>query len=163
MNRVPLLWVGGIALTGLAGWGAFAWDQKRKARFTQQFHEALLQLLDPSAQGLDQEPALNIAYVDQANQEALRKHGRRVAQYSGSVALQYAEAIEASFGFWGDDEDRLYALFRELGDKALISQVAKSYQERFTTNLIERFRQKLDEQEIRILLNIIKTKPPYSI
>ena len=89
---------------------------------------------------------------------------REVLVLKTSTASRYADQIHKAWGSWyegGDDEEKVYGVFRKLKDKVQVSQVAKAYQETFSKNLIDTLKDRFDKSEITIVLNIIKALPNY--
>ena len=113
-----------------------------------------------TANNLDAENAFNIYYLT----KVLQNVNGQVIAMSESSATSYAKQINKAWGAWyegGDDEDAVYAVFRKLKDKVQVSQVAKAYQSTYSKNLIDTIKDRLSEDEIKIILNIIGQIPNY--
>lgn len=91
-----------------------------------------------------------------------------------SVANKYAEQIYNAFGFFGDDEDVIFGVFRALKTQSQVAWLAKAFKEKYKADLLT-FLQKgtkttqymrpvssgLNASEMTQILNIIKSKPKY--
>lgn len=69
-----------------------------------------------------------------------------------------AKSIEDSFGFFNDDEEQIYAVFRSLTDKGQVSQIAYEYANLFNSDLLGDLFEYLGKNELYniwiIILNI---------
>ena len=132
-------------------------DRKRDKKASQLFN-ALERILDGEKGQLQWETAFDIHYIKKLKID--RSKTLLVLQHE--VALKYAKQIYEAWKIWykgGDDEAKVFGVFRELADKVQISQVAKAYQDSYNSNLIDVIKDRLSENEIKTLLEIIKKKP----
>lgn len=160
MNRNMLKIAGGVAGVGLGLSVYMTWNKKRKDKLASQILRELSKLIKPATSGLLSESAFDIHYKD----EVLKKVNGRVLTIRADTASKYAEQIHSAWAAWwrgGDDESKVYAVFRKLRDKVQVSQVAKAYQASFKINLIDKLYERLDEKEIRKVLTIVKKLPGY--
>lgn len=121
---------------------------------------AIVAQIQPVSNGLGAQNAFDIHYLN----KVLQAVNKQVLVLKTSSALGYANQIHNAWGAWyqgGDDEDKVYAVFRKLKDKVQVSQVAKAYQETYSKNLIDTLKDRFDKDEITIVLNIIKALPNY--
>lgn len=104
--------------------------------------------------------AFDIQYLD----NLLQQVSSPVIVIKKEVALNYAKQIHSAWGSWyqgGDDETKLYALFRKLADKVQVAQVAKAYQGMYHMNLIDKIKERLSASEIKQVLQIVERLPDY--
>jgi len=116
----------------------------------------LKKLIDPDGSGLSLETAFDIHY----HRNIGRNINSRLVKLSQSQATQYAHDIHDAWGFWNDDEDKVFTIFRQLQDKVQVSQVAEAYAVQYS-NLIEKLYDKLSNEEIKKVLQIVKRLPAY--
>lgn len=78
---------------------------------------------------------------------------------SEQQAKHYAKLIEDAFGIWGwgDDESRIYGVFRDLNYKHNVSQIAWEYAREFGRDLFGDLQGALDESEMLQIKRIIET------
>jgi len=118
--------------------------------------------LRSSGNSLGLESAFDIYYL----QKVIQKIPQRVLVLKEIVANQYAKQLYSAWGSWyegGDDEAKVYGIFRLMKDKVQVSQVAKAYQEIYAKNLIDVLRERFSSSEIKVVLNIIEGLPNYRI
>jgi len=75
------------------------------------------------------------------------------------TAKLLAQEIEKSWGFLNDDEDRIYSAFRKINYKVNVSQIAEQYALLYKSDLLGVLLDKLHEDEILFIWNIIDGKP----
>ena len=134
--------------------------RRRHDQLATQVLQALHRAIAPATTGLMSERALGIHYAD----DLLKQVNKKVLMLNKKVAIQFAEQIKSAWGAWyqgGDDEAKVYAVFRNLKDKVQVSQVASAYQETYGENLIETLQDRLGNTEIKTVLDIIKPLPDY--
>lgn len=159
MKPSPILLVG-VASMGALGtvWYVTARHKKRAAR-TSKIFEELTRIFNPSDAGLVAEAAFDIHY---------HRRVRQQPPYPETITLQeaqrHAQNIHQAWGNWwvGDDEDRIYATFRRFTDKVMVSQVADAYQREYGVNLIEKMKDRLDQEEIGKVLAMVRNLPEYT-
>ncbi len=160
MNRRVLIAIGGFAALG-AGYSIYAnVRQGRKDKLASALISEIKKAILPSSSGLVAENAFDINYSD----EVLKRIPGQVFVLSSSVASKMASEIHDAFGAWwqgGDDEDKLYGIFRRLKDKVQVSQVARAYYSHHKINLIDKLYDKLTNKEVGKILSIVKGLPAY--
>ena len=150
-----------VAIVSVVGLGTSIYiiaDHRRKDKLAATFIDELNKLLNPSLTGLGSEEAFDVNYWD----EVIKKV-KGVMLLKTEVAKKYAREIYDAWSFWGDDEDKIYSVFRNLRDKVQVSQVADAYKDDYGVNLIEKIRSKLSEMEINQVLQIVNALPRYRV
>lgn len=160
MNKLPLKITGGVV--GILMLTSVYTHIKRKQqdKLASRLLQALHKIIKPASSGLLSEEALDIHYLE----DLLKQVNKKILTLNKNAAIHYAEQIESSWGAWyqgGDNEAKVYAVFRALKDKVQVAQVARAYQNRFGENLIEKLQDRFGEEEIKTVLNIIKPLPKY--
>lgn len=162
MKRNWIIIVGVVAASGCVVSIYFSYKRNRQNKRASEFIKELMQVLKPATAGLLAEPALDLGYKD----EIVKNAGRQVIVLNDKVAEDYANQIKSAWNHWlrgGDNEQKLYAVFRALKDKVQVSQVANAYwrlNDR-KVNLIDRLNERLDEKEIGNVLSIINPLPAF--
>jgi len=144
----------------LLGTSAISFRQRKKDKKATDLLGIIQSKLKPSSNGLRAEKAFDINYLNKLLQQVSKK----VLVIQKSVALQYAKQIQQAWGSWyqgGDDEAKVYAVFRKLEDKVQVSQIAKAYQEVYAKNLIDVMKNRFSTSEIRTVLKIVEKLPNY--
>lgn len=116
--------------------------------------------ISTSTQLLATEKAFDINYLREVTREAPQE----VLILKHKVAIDYATRIQKSWGSWfigGDNEAKVYAVFRALKDKVQVSQVAQAYQAQFSENLIDVLRDRFSSSEIKKVMQIVEHLPKY--
>lgn len=152
--------IGSTAVVALIGVTALGLRQRRRDNRTRKLMTALQIVVRPVSKQLSSENAFNIHYLT----TVLQKVKREVLVLKTSSAQRYAQRIHSAWKPWyqgGDDEDRVYSVFRSLKDKVQVSQVAKVYQDRYSKNLIDTLKDRFDTKEIHKVLDIVKDLPNY--
>jgi len=127
---------------------------------TSKLLSAIKAQIRPISNGLMSQNAFDIHFLN----KVLQTVNREVLVLKTSTASRYADQIHKAWGSWyqgGDDEEKVYGVFRKMKDKVQVSQVAKAYQETYSKNLIDTLKDRFDKDEITIVLNIIKALPNY--
>ncbi len=127
---------------------------------TSKLLSAIKAQIQPISNGLMSQNAFDIHFLN----KVLQTVNREVLVLKTSTASRYADQIHKAWGSWyqgGDDEEKVYGVFRKMKDKVQVSQVAKAYQETYSKNLIDTLKDRFDKDEITIVLNIIKALPNY--
>ena len=104
--------------------------------------------------------AFDINYLD----KVLQQVSNTVVVIKKEVAVNHAKQIYKAWGSWyqgGDDEAKVYAVFRSLSDKVQVAQVAKAYQSLYSVNLIDVLKERLSSSEIKQVLQIVERLPNY--
>lgn len=160
MNKVGLKIAGGVVGVLLVGTVYGNIRRKRKDKIASELLRELSKVVKPATAGLLGEDAFDIHYVD----EVLKKVKGKVLTIKRSAATKYAERIHDAWGAWyegGDDETKVYGVFRELKDKVQVSQVAKSYQDTYNENLIDKLNDRFSDSEVKTVLDIVNPLPAY--
>ena len=160
MNSQRLKIASGIVGVLLAGSIYGHVRRRKKDKVASELLREVSKIVKPTTEGLLSEDAFDIHFVD----EVLKKVKGKVLTLSKSAATKFAERIHGAWGAWyqgGDDETKVYAVFRELKDKVQVSQVAKAYQDAYAENLIDTLNDRFGDSEVKKVLDIIKPFPTY--
>lgn len=144
----------------LIGTTYFSVRKRSRDLRTSKLLSAIQAQIQPISSGLTSQNAFDIHYLN----KVLQTVNREVLVLKTSTASRYADQIYKSWGSWyqgGDDEEQVYGVFRKMKDKVQVSQVAKAYQETYSKNLIDTLKDRFDNEEITIVLNIVKALPNY--
>lgn len=76
-----------------------------------------------------------------------------------TTANYYAKEIKSSWGWFNDDEERVYSAFRSLTSKIQISQVADAYAQLYKSDLLGDIVHYFNAKEKAFLWKIIDSKP----
>ena len=147
----------GLVLTG-ALYGSVR--RKRKDAIASQLLREVTRIVKPATSGLLSEDGFDVHYAD----KVLSKVSGRVITLKTSAASKLAQRIHGAWGAWyqgGDDEDKIYGVFRQLKDKVQVSQVAGAYQELYKKNLIDKLHDRFTKSEVQKVLDIVKPLPSY--
>lgn len=147
-----------VSGSGVALW--LVWRQRKREQRAAQIMRELTKLLNPATTGLLAENAFDVNYKD----TVLNTTGQKVLTLKNEVALAHANTLYEAWNPWwmgGDDEQALYGVFRMLQDKVQVSQIAEAYLKAFQVNLIDQMHEKLDEQEIKNILDLVNPLPAY--
>lgn len=134
--------------------------QRKRDTRTAKLLTAIKEQIQPISNGLTAQNAFDIHYLN----KVLQAVSSEVLVLKSSTASRYADQIHKSWGSWyqgGDDEEKVYGVFRKMKDKVQVSQVAKAYQDAYSKNLIDTLKDRFSKEEITIVLNIIKVLPNY--
>ncbi|MDN5201242.1 hypothetical protein QQ008_07710 [Fulvivirgaceae bacterium BMA10] len=161
MDRKNLLLASGV-VTGIGCAVSIYFDLRRKKRdkLAAELIKEITKQLKPSTTGLLSENAFDIHYKD----EVVRSTGRQILTLKSEVANDYANQIHSAWGSWwsgGDDEKKVYGVFRKLRDKVQVSQIATAYLRNFGVNLIDKLNERLNDKEIKNVLAIVKPLPAF--
>tara|TARA_R110002049_G_scaffold113040_3_gene263079 strand:+ start:4724 stop:5212 length:489 start_codon:yes stop_codon:yes gene_type:complete len=152
--------IGASVGTLLIGMTLFSVRKRSRDLRTSKLLSTIKAQIEPISNGLMSQNAFDIHYLN----KVLQAVNREVLVLKTSTASRYADQIHKSWGSWyqgGDDEEKVYGIFREMKDKIQVSQVAKAYQKTYSKNLIDKLKDRFDKEEITIVLNIIKALPNY--
>ena len=133
---------------------------RKRDQLTSKLLTAINTQIEPVKNGISAQNAFDIHYLD----KVIQKVSSQILALKKSTATYYAKKIKNSFGAWyqgGDDEEKVYGVFRDLKDKVQVSQVAKAYQSDTSENLIDVLKYRFGKDEIKIVLDIINKKPNY--
>ncbi len=134
--------------------------RKAQDRLATELVREITRQLQPATAGLLSEQAFDVGYTDLV----LRGTREKVLTLKPEVARAYADRIHAAWGSWwsgGDDEQKVYSVFRELKDKVQVSQVAQAYLRNQGTHLMDKLNERLDKEEIRTVLGIVRPLPGF--
>ena len=95
--------------------------------------------------------------------DVLKYTGKSLKVLKEDAAKKIAKLIDDAWGFWDDDEDAVYAAFRQLKDKVQVSQVVAAYQKYHSTDLWGKLESKLSSTELETVTNIVDDLPNYRI
>jgi hypothetical protein len=160
MNNQGLKITGGIVSLLLVGAVYGNVRRRKRDKVASELLREVSKIVKPTTEGLLSENAFDIHFVD----EVLKKVKGKVLTLNKNAASKFADRIHDAWGAWyegGDDETKVYAVFRELKDKVQVSQVAKAYQEAYAENLIDKLNDRFGDSEVKTVLNIIKSLPTY--
>ena len=135
-------------------------QRRRRDKIASELLREISRIIKPATEGLISENAFDIYYAE----EVLKKINAQVLVLKKEVAIRWAKEIHAAWGAWyegGDDENKVYGVFRSLKDKVQVSQVARAYQELYGENLVDKLYDKFDESEIKKVLGIVRGLPAY--
>ncbi len=152
--------IGASVGTLLIGTTLFSVRKRSRDIRTSKLLSAIKAQIQPISNGLMAQNAFDIHYLN----KVLQAVNREVLVLKTSTASRFADQIHKAWGSWyqgGDDEEKVYGIFRKMKDKVQVSQVAKAYQETYSKNLIDTLKDRFEKDEITIVLNIIKTLPNY--
>ena len=161
MDKKNLLITGGV-ITAAGCIVSIYFGQRRKKRdkLAAELIKEITKQLKPSTSGLLSENAFDVNYKD----EVVRSTGRQILTLKNEVANDYANQINSAWRSWwsgGDDEKKVYGVFRKLRDKVQVSQIASAYLRNFGVNLIDKLNDRLDEKEVKNVLTIVKPLPAF--
>ena len=160
MKQNILIISGGAVFVLLIGSVIVGNRNRKQERLTSKLLSALSAKIEPIKNGLGSQNAFDVNYLD----NVLQKVNAQVLVLKESSAEYYAKQIKSGFLPWyrgGDDEDKIYGVFRQLKDKVQVSQVAKAYQQEESKNLIDVLKERFGKDEIKIVLDIVSAKPNY--
>ena len=86
-----------------------------------------------------------------------------VIKLQDAEARNYADKIEKAWGKFNDDEDAIYAVFRNIKDNYALSQVASAYEALKYGNLLNALEDKLSTDEQNEIYKIVRLYKPYRI
>jgi len=78
---------------------------------------------------------------------------------SYSSAASKADGIEDSFSFYNDDEERIYAIFRDLNAQTQVASLVDQYRLRHKADLLNALKSNLSTTEVNEITKIINQKP----
>ena len=133
---------------------------RKQKRNASQFLRKLTVLLNPKTTGLLAEKAFDIHYY----KNLVGKVTGSVLLIKDEVAREVAGKIKDSWGyFYTSDSDvkKINALLLSLPDQAAISKMADAYLKLTGINLLDEFQSRLDDQQIKSILNTVRNLKPY--
>lgn len=83
---------------------------------------------------------------------------KKVKEWAEGIKKAFAPSL-LRFGIWNDDEDAVYGIFREMSNKAQISQTAEKYYEMYGWDLLSVIDDYFNKEEMAFLYTIINQKP----
>lgn len=78
---------------------------------------------------------------------------------SYSSAATKADGIQDSFSFYNDDEERIYAIFRDLNAQTQVASLVDQYRLRHKADLLNALKSNLSTTEVNEITKIINQKP----
>jgi hypothetical protein len=76
-----------------------------------------------------------------------------------SSAATKADGIQDSFSFYNDDEERIYAIFRDLNAQTQVASLVDQYRLRHKADLLNALKSNLSTTEVNEITKIINQKP----
>lgn len=165
LNRTVVVIGSGLAIAGI--WAAVVAAHNRKTSRDQKavaFFSELQRELAPDSVGLVESEAFDIKYW----QNISLKLKKKVVFLKGSGAMNLSDTIRASWHWYNNDENKLFAVLRGLKDQVAVSQVAYYYyinikDPKNKINLIDEIKSKLGTEDVRTILDIVKKLPKYTL
>jgi len=78
---------------------------------------------------------------------------------SYSSAASKADGIQDSFSFYNDNEERIYAIFRDLNAQTQVASLVDQYRLRHKADLLNALKSNLSTTEVNEITKIIDQKP----
>jgi hypothetical protein len=78
---------------------------------------------------------------------------------SYSSAASKADGIQDSFSFYNDDEERIYAIFRDINAQTQVASLVDQYRLRHAADLLNALKSNLSTTEVNEITKIINQKP----
>jgi len=156
--------IGGVVLVAAAwiGMGVLNYKRRQRDQKAVAFFSELQRELAPGSVGLVESNAFNIRYWEETG----KKLKKPMYLLKMASAKAFAKDIRDSWSIFGDDEDKIYGVFRALKDQAQVSQVANQYYndpKGDKINLIDDLNSRLSKDEVGQILGIVKKMPPYRL
>lgn len=117
--------------------------------------------LKKGAEEQAKEQAIKKADVDNAFNPDYWKIAARPKTIFGAspTAATVAKEIYSSFGFFNDDEARIYAAVKRARSKTMFSQVVSAYRDLYKADLYNTFKNKLSDNEFFIIVKYVTALP----
>lgn len=157
MNRRAIRTIGVITGVSLGASIYTNLNKKRKDKLARDLMREIAKVIQPTTVGLLSEQAFDIHFTD----AVISQVSGKVITLKPEAAVNSAKEIRSAWSWFGDDELKVYGVFRNLKDKVQVSQVAKAYQSTYMENLIDKLHEKLDKKEIEKVLDIVRALPTY--
>jgi hypothetical protein len=106
----------------------------------------------------DQEEKINIWTGLEAVKRAAGSK-RKVYALKFAEANAKAKGIYDSLNWYGDDEDRIYAIFRSLNYQTQVASIVDQYRSLYKTDLLTKLKSSFSDSELNEVLKIINQKP----
>lgn len=148
---------GGMASLAVIGSTYYHFKRKKQDDIAAKLLVKLKAILNPSADGLLGEVALDPNYhikMEDKINNLVKIHPKK--------AVRAAKKIKGAWKEWyegGDNEEEVYQVFKNLDNKVAISQVADAYKKYGGLRLA--LKTKLDDDEISEVLKIISSRPSF--
>lgn len=90
-----------------------------------------------------------------------RKHKPTIKdiQKDGTPYISYSKQLYDSKGFWNDDEDSVYSVFRDTKTQLGIALIAKAFQLKYKKDLILYLDGFMSDNDLVKVVNMVKKKP----
>ena len=151
----------GLSLTMLlTGATAISLRQRMRDKRTEILLGVITSKIGSETTLLSTENAFDINYMN----KVLQQVSFTVLVIKKEVATRYAKQIHSAWASWyqgGDNEAKVYAIFRQLQDKVQVAQVSKAYQDLYSKNLIDVLKERFSNTEIKEVLAIVAQLPNY--
>jgi hypothetical protein len=85
--------------------------------------------------------------------------GKTLKVLTVAGADSYAKQINSAFSVFGDDEDQINGVFRNLRYKTQVGSLVTAYFKLFKKDLLSDLKSRLSESELNSIISIIETKP----
>ena len=105
-----------------------------------------------------QETKINIWQGTEAVKRAAGANSN-ITLLSYTSAARKADGIQDSFSFYNDDEERIYAIFRDLNAQTQVASLVDQYRLRHKADLLNALKSNLSTTEISEITKIINQKP----
>jgi len=106
----------------------------------------------------EQETKLNI-WSGLASLRKAAGANRKISVLTNAGAKFYAKQINNAFSIVNDDEQQIYAVFRQLRFKTQVASIVSAYFDLYKKDLLTTLKAKLSDKELAEIINIIETKP----
>jgi hypothetical protein len=123
------------------------------------FFSELERSIAPASVGLVETDAFKISYWQDLSKTLKKSY----LMLKMAAADGFAGDINDSWGFFNDDEEKIYGVFRALKDHVQVSQVSDRYFKKKKINLIDDLRSRLSKGEVSEVLKIVGKMPPYRL
>ncbi len=163
-NNSKTLIIGGVILIAGVWTGVAVIHYRKKVRDQKAvaFFSELQRDIAPDTVGLVESKAFDLHYWETIG----KKLGKPMYMLTVASARAYAKDIRDSWGFFDDDENKIYSVFRALKDHVQVSQVAYQYYmdpKGSKINLIDDLKSRLAKDEVGQVMEIVKKMPPYRL
>lgn len=105
-----------------------------------------------NVQSIEQIPFWNPSLYQNSN------YGYAVLMPNDTIK-SWAKDIHDSFGWFNDDEEQVYNVFRKLTNQIILSQLSDAYSKLYSSDLLGDLKNYFDDKELSYLYTIISNKP----
>lgn len=153
---------GVVLFTAFVASSSYTIYLRKRDRLASGIYAALQSELAPAGRGIDSIAALRGTYLDHLKNKGTGKF----LILKNSTLHQLAKQLHSAWKPWylgGDDEAKVYGIFRGLKDRVQVSQLATTYKNRYARSLTEVLKERLDDKELKIVLGLIEKLPKYRL